>query len=62
MSTKISKGSIIASFIYEKSTNLKGYEEMDLLTINEVKKMMGIWVMNYLTQIKRTSLSHIGNT
>ena len=41
MSTKISKGSIIASFIYEKSTNLKGYEEMDLLTINEVKKNDG---------------------
>ena len=38
MSTKISKGSIISSFIYEKPTNLKGYEEMDLLTINEVKK------------------------
>jgi len=29
MSTKISKGSIIASFIYEKSTNLEGYEEME---------------------------------
>ena len=41
MSTKISKGSIIASFIYEKSTNLNGYEEMDLLTINEVKKNDG---------------------
>ena len=41
MSTKISKGSIIASFIYEKSTNLKGYEEMDVLTINEVKKNDG---------------------
>jgi heme-degrading monooxygenase HmoA len=41
MSTKISKGSIIASFIYEKSTNLEGYEEMDLLTINEVKKNDG---------------------
>jgi hypothetical protein len=41
MSTKISKGSIIASFIYEKSTNLKGYEEMDLLTISEVKKNDG---------------------
>ena len=39
MSTKISKGSIIASFIYEKSTNLEGYEEMDLLTIYEVKKI-----------------------
>ena len=42
MSTKIFKGSIIASFIYKKSTNHKGYEEMDLLTINEVKKMTGI--------------------
>ncbi|MBL6677946.1 MAG: hypothetical protein ISQ43_03800 [Flavobacteriaceae bacterium] len=41
MSTKISKGSIIASFIYEKSTNLKGYEEMDLLTISEVKNNDG---------------------
>ena len=41
MSTKISKGSIIASFIYEKSTNLIGYKEMDMLTISEVKNNDG---------------------
>ena len=41
MSTLIPKGSIIASFIYEKSTNLKGYEKMNQLTINEVSKNEG---------------------
>ena len=38
MSTIIPKGSIIASFIYEKSNNLKGYKEMDDMTIKEVIK------------------------
>lgn len=41
MRTTIPKGSIIASFIYEKSSNLKGYEEMNLLTIEEVNKNEG---------------------
>ena len=41
MKTIIPKGSIIASFIYKKSSNLKGYEEMNLLTIEEVNKNEG---------------------
>ena len=41
MSTIIPKGSIIASFVYEKSNNLKGYKEMDDMTIKEVIKNEG---------------------
>ena len=37
----ITKGSIIVSFKYKKSSNLKGYEEMNLLTIEEVNKNEG---------------------
>jgi len=62
MSTKISKGSIIASFIYEKSTNLKGYEEMDLLTISEVKNNDGYLGHELFDINKKTSLSNIGKT
>ena len=41
MSIIIPKGSIIASFIYEKSNNLKGYEKMNELTISEVNRNEG---------------------
>ena len=41
MSTIIPKGSIIASFVYEKSNNVKGYKEMDDMTIKEVIKNEG---------------------
>jgi heme-degrading monooxygenase HmoA len=41
MSTIIPKGSIIASFVYVKSNNLKGYKEMDDMTIKEVIKNEG---------------------
>lgn len=41
MSKIIPRGSIIASFIYQKSNTLEGYEEMDTLTINEVKNNEG---------------------
>ena len=41
MSTIIPIGSIIASFVYEKSNNLKGYKEMDDMTIKEVIKNEG---------------------
>ena len=37
----IPSGSTLATFVYEKSSNLDGYEEMDKLTINEVKKIDG---------------------
>ena len=37
----IPKGAIIASFVYEKSSNLDGYEEMDKLTLEHVKKNDG---------------------
>ena len=37
----IPSGSTLATFVYEKSSNLSGYEEMDKLTINEVKKIDG---------------------
>ena len=37
----IPSGSTLATFIYEKSSDLNGYEEMDKLTINEVKKIDG---------------------
>ena len=41
MSTLIPRGSIIASFIYEKSKNLIGYDEMDKMTLDEVNKNNG---------------------
>ncbi|MDG2342096.1 MAG: antibiotic biosynthesis monooxygenase [Cytophagales bacterium] len=41
MSSIIPNGSIIASFVYEKSSNLDGYEEMDKKTIEEVQKIDG---------------------
>jgi len=37
----IPKGTSIASIIYEKSTNLEGYKEMDDMTIKEVSKNKG---------------------
>ena len=41
MNSIIPKGSIIASFVYEKSSNLDGYEDMDKKTLEEVKKIDG---------------------
>ena len=37
----IPKGAIIASFVYEKSSNLDGYEETDKLTLEHVKSIDG---------------------
>tara|TARA_B100001250_G_C19293785_1_gene568714 strand:+ start:56 stop:367 length:312 start_codon:yes stop_codon:yes gene_type:complete len=41
MNSIIPKGSIIATFVYEKSSNLDGYEDMDKKTLEEVKKIDG---------------------
>tara|TARA_S200000501_G_C20282940_1_gene508039 strand:+ start:103 stop:294 length:192 start_codon:yes stop_codon:yes gene_type:complete len=37
----IPKGAIIASFVYEKSSNLDDYDEMDKLTLEYVKTIDG---------------------
>ena len=51
----IPSGSTLATFVYEKSSNLDGYEEMDKLTINEVKKILSCLVME-----RKIYLYHIG--
>jgi len=56
----IPKGSIIASFIYEKSTNLEGYKEMDDMTIKEVSKTVDILDMKFFLKMKDIYSFHIG--
>ena len=51
----IPKGAIIASFVYEKSSNLDGYEETDKLTLEHVKKLMDILDMKYMVMVKKIS-------
>jgi len=53
MSIIIPRGSIIASFIYEKSSNLEGYEEMDRLTLKEVSNNNGYLGHEVFTRDKK---------
>ena len=50
----IPKGAIIASFVYEKSSNLDGYEETDKLTLEHVKSIDG-----YLGHEVSVSYTHL---